>query len=179
MGGNVHKLMVEVEQVPETGTAPDPQVQAERDAARMQGLSEGIDVDESVEVLGDHYRVGEKVGLMPMMRFAHVAKQGTDSADMEGMDAMYQMLRDCIHPSDWDRFERDMTAKKADDHDLMTCVQQAMTIISARPTRQRSASSSGRSTTTPTSTDSSSEAAADPRAEGMVSVADLARASGA
>ncbi|MGI5171870.1 hypothetical protein ACQEU3_46765 [Spirillospora sp. CA-253888] len=178
MSSNVHKLMVEVEQVPETGTTTDPAAQAERDAAKMQGISEGVDTEGTIEVLGDRYRVGDKVGLMPMMQFAAAAKAGLDSSDMDGMAAMYQMLQDCIHEEDWPRFERDMVAKKADEQDFMYCVQRAMAIISARPTRQRSDSSSGRSQTTASSTGSSSEAA-DPRAEGMVSVADLARASGA
>ena len=50
----------------------------------------------TVEFLGEEFAIADKIGLMPLMRFAHAAKSGLDSADMEGMAAMYDMLRQCI-----------------------------------------------------------------------------------
>lgn len=49
-----------------------------------------------VEFMGKEFAVASKIGLMPLMRFAHAAKSGLDSADLEGMAAMYDMLRQCI-----------------------------------------------------------------------------------
>jgi hypothetical protein len=49
-----------------------------------------------VEFMGREFAIASKIGLMPLMRFAHAAKSGLDSADMEGMAAMYDMLRQCI-----------------------------------------------------------------------------------
>ena len=49
-----------------------------------------------VEFMGEEFAIANKIGLMPLMRFAHAAKSGLDSADMEGMAAMYDMLRQCI-----------------------------------------------------------------------------------
>lgn len=49
-----------------------------------------------VEFLGKEFAIASKIGLMPLMRFAHAAKSGLDSDDMEGMAAMYDMLRQCI-----------------------------------------------------------------------------------
>jgi hypothetical protein len=49
-----------------------------------------------VEFLGSEFAIADKIGLMPLMRFAHAAKSGLDSADLEGMAAMYDMLRQCI-----------------------------------------------------------------------------------
>lgn len=49
-----------------------------------------------VEFLGKEFAIASKIGLMPLMRFAHAAKSGLDSADLEGMAAMYDMLRQCI-----------------------------------------------------------------------------------
>lgn len=49
-----------------------------------------------VEFAGEEFVIADKIGLMPLMRFAHAAKSGLDSDDMEGMAAMYDMLRQCI-----------------------------------------------------------------------------------
>jgi len=49
-----------------------------------------------VEFMGKEFAIANKIGLMPLMRFAHAAKSGLDSDDMEGMAAMYDMLRQCI-----------------------------------------------------------------------------------
>jgi len=50
----------------------------------------------TVEFMGEEFAIADKIGLMPLMRFAHAAKSGLDSADLEGMAAMYDMLRQCI-----------------------------------------------------------------------------------
>lgn len=50
----------------------------------------------SVEFLGSKFAIADKIGLMPLMRFAHASKSGLDSSDMEGMAAMYDMIRQCI-----------------------------------------------------------------------------------
>ena len=42
------------------------------------------------------YYVADKFGLAPLMRFAHIAKQGVDSDDMEGLAAMYDLLGQCF-----------------------------------------------------------------------------------
>lgn len=149
---NVHQLpprMIEVEQV------IDPDQVAEEQARKMQGMSEGVVMDARVECMGGQYRISDRVGLMPLMRFAHSASQGVDSDDLEGLVAIYDMLRDCIAAEDWSRFERDMTAKKAEADDMMPVVQKTIEILSARPTRQRSDSSSGPQSISPISTDGS------------------------
>jgi hypothetical protein len=42
---------------------------------------------------------------MALMRFAHVAKSGTDSNEMDGLAAMYDLLEPPSHPDEWDRFQ--------------------------------------------------------------------------
>jgi hypothetical protein len=135
----------------------------------------------SVDFLGAEFAIADKVGLMPLLRFAHAAKSGLDSADLEGMAAMYDMLRQCIadeavyvrdgRPIDkpaevdesvtklggWAEFEAHATKAKADDEDLMGVVQRVMTLLSERPTSQPSDSSDGPQQIAPTSeADSSS-----------------------
>lgn len=140
----------------------------------------------SVEFLGAEFAIADKVGLMPLLRFAHAAKSGLDSADMDGMAALYDMLQQCIadepvlvrsdgqpvdSPADmdeegeakmlggWREFERHATQAKADDEDLIGVVQRVMTLLSERPTTQPSDSSGGQLSTAPTSGAASSSLA--------------------
>jgi hypothetical protein len=134
-----------------------PSDQAEADALELQGMSEGVVVTgETVECMGGRYLIGDKVGLMPLMRFASASKAGVDSSDMEGLSAMFDMLHDCIHPTDWDRFVREMTEKRAEGDDLMPVVGRVIEMLTARPTKRASGSSPGQSSTTGPSTAASS-----------------------
>lgn len=134
-----------------------PETDPEVEAREIQALSEGVTLVDRVEVLGGHYRIKDKVGLMPLMKFAHVSKK-VDEEDLEALVCIFNMMKSCIHPTDWERFETDMTEKDADMEDLMPVVAQTMELLAARPTRQSSGSSDGRSTTGPTSTPTSSSA---------------------
>jgi hypothetical protein len=90
------------------------------------------------------YRMAEKTGLMPLLKFAHVSSKGVDSADLEGMAALYDMIRDSIHEDEWDRFERDATEAKADDKEIFAVVQAVVEVLAQGRTRSRSDSRAGR-----------------------------------
>jgi hypothetical protein len=49
----------------------------------------------TVEFMGRNFRIAEKVGLMPMLKFSAHAEMRTD--DPGAMAAMYEMIRDCIY----------------------------------------------------------------------------------
>ncbi len=63
----------------------------------VQAQAEGASTAETVEFCGATFRVAPKVGLMPLLKFAHSASKGISDEDMDGMAAMYAMIRDCIH----------------------------------------------------------------------------------
>jgi hypothetical protein len=135
-----------------------------------------------IEVFGETFEIAERIGLMPMMRFAKAAKSGLDSSDMDGLAAMYDLLGQCIAEKDWPRFEAAADRARADGDELMGVVTRVFEVLSERPTRRPSDSSDGPSTIEPTSTgDSSSRVLA--RLEGrpdlqlMVMQAQEARAS--
>lgn len=137
-------------------------------------MSEGVVVDpERLEFLGESFRLGESVGLMPLMKFAHAANSGLDSDDMAGLAALYALVRDTVHPEDWDRFERLAIEKHAEGEELMEFVGKAIEAISARPTRRRSVSSAGASSTSPSSTGTSSVKPAPAGSEDLIPVSKL------
>lgn len=153
----------------------------------LQATAEGVAADDgTIEFLGERFRLAATIGLMPLMRFAHSAKTGMDSDDMEGMAALYEMIRDCIDTtadddgrSEWDRFEAHATASKAEAEDFMEFISSAIEKISARP-RQRRGNSSATSpaTSEKSRAASSSPGKVPPGAEGLVSVADVVRSTG-
>jgi hypothetical protein len=51
---------------------------------------------EMVEFMGRDFRVADKIGLMPLLKFSAFADVATN--DPRALGAMYAMLRDCIHP---------------------------------------------------------------------------------
>lgn len=133
----------------------------------VQAASEGELQDQvgTIEFLGKRFRLADNIGLMPLLMFANSAKSGMDSDDMDGMAAMYALIRDTVDqtrvqetddegklsfdsdgapvyagPSDWQRFERHCVEEKADGEDLMGFIKDAMGVISARPRKRRGTS---------------------------------------
>ena len=80
---------------------------------------------------------------MPLMRFAKVAKSGADSADMEALAVMLDLLEQCIAPQDWQRFQDCADKNRADGDELMAVVTSVMEALTERPTSRPSDSSGG------------------------------------
>ena len=142
--------------------------------AEEPAVAEGVvtppdDESATVEFLGEKFRVADKVGLMPLLKFASASSMSTD--DPRALAAVYEMLRDCIHPGtpgcgtcadckadretdcktydkgDWQAFENHATKTKADADELLDVITKVMVIISGRPTTQAAGSSAGRRAT--------------------------------
>ena len=52
--------------------------------------------DRTVEFMGKRFRIAEKIGLMPLLKFSAFADVNVQ--DPRALGALYAMLRDCIHP---------------------------------------------------------------------------------
>jgi hypothetical protein len=169
----------------------------------VQAIAEGAPVADdanTIEFMGRRFRLAESIGLMPLMAFAIAQKNGLDSDDLDGLAAMYALIRDTVDqtrvqsldadgqpafdsvgepiwdgPSDWQRFERHAVETKADGEDLMDFIGRAMGVISARPRKPRGGSSTSRPNTSPTSKASSSSPAIPAQALGLTAVADIGR----
>lgn len=149
---------------------------------QIQAAAEGVElVDDGrrFTFMGEQFRMADRIGLMPLMKFAMAAKNGLDSDDMEGLAALYTLIRDCVDttcpqrpvmedgqpkvdehgqpvtedagPSEWDRFEAHATTMKADGDDFMKVVQDVIEALTARPTQRPAGSSAGPSATSASS----------------------------
>jgi hypothetical protein len=180
------------------GTARrDEDAPTSRDA---QAAAEGIVLDpdgDYLEFYGEKFRLADKVGLAPMIRFGAAANRGLDSDDMEGLAAMYSLIRSVIHrppligddgrqqvdangkklrdETQWNRFLEIAEDELADGDDIMAFVNRAMEVMAARPTKPREISSGGSRATSASSRAASSSQAMHPDMAGLTPVADLGR----
>ena len=112
------------------------------DIKDIQSAGEGIVTDNKIEFMGEVFSVPDKISFMPMLLFAKAAKSGVDSADMDGLAAMYDMIHGCLEAEDGERFDQVALDNRASDQDLLDTVSQVMEIVSARPTEPPSGYSS-------------------------------------
>jgi hypothetical protein len=102
----------------------------------------------TVELAGKRFTVREQgVSLLALMKFAVIAKAGKTSDDMEGLAALYKLLRSCIADDEWEAFEDHANDVGADGDAIMRVVTDAVTAAAARPTQQPSPSPGGPSAT--------------------------------
>lgn len=165
----------------------------------VQSAVEGVvETDGKIEFMGAYFKMTDRIGLMPLLKFAHASSKGLDSTDMEGLAALYSMIHDCIDheqpmeervnpvtgkvemmpsgPSEWNRFEAHAIEMKAEADDLMSLVQRVIEAVAARPTRRPGDSSAGPQQTSVNSKASSSSRVSQAlEMGGMQSVGDLAR----
>jgi len=189
-----------------TGTAAVPYTdridsQGNDTTQTVQRQAEGVgepQAPDTIEFMGERFRVAENVGPMALAKFANAAKRGVDSDDMEGLASMYAVIRSVIHrpplfgddgkrlrddatgkplydEREWQRFEELAIDENADDEALMGAVQNAIEVISARPTQRRANSSGTSPTTSENSRASSSSPGTNPAADGMTHVGLLGR----
>lgn len=96
---------------------------------------------------GELFTVSEQVGIIPLAEFAKAAMSGLDTAEMEGLAALLDLLAEVVIDEDQARFLATAKKHRATADDMMPIVQSVIEVISGRPTPQPSDSSVGLSTT--------------------------------
>lgn len=120
----------------------------------------------TVELRGKRFRVREQgVSLLALMKFATLAKKqaakrqadptASGGDDMEGLSALYSLLRSCVADDEWEAFEDHANDVGAGSEDLMHVVKDAVSAAAGRPTQPPNGSPDGLSTTAPSSAGSS------------------------
>jgi hypothetical protein len=110
----------------------------------------GVEVDPDTFVFyGETFRTRGAIGLMPLVRFAYISRTGVGLDDMDGLAAVYEMVRDCLHPDDWDRFQETCAVKGADEDAVLGVVRVCIQAAAARPSLRPSDSQPGSPNTDP------------------------------
>jgi hypothetical protein len=84
---------------------------------------------------GKFFKVDTEQGLMPLMEWA-AANDSADPQNGPQLAALFYMLRDIVHPDDWDEFRAHSKAAKAKGQDFLKFQEAAAEVIAAVPTEQ-------------------------------------------
>jgi hypothetical protein len=95
---------------------------------------EGNDVAKAA-LNGELFRVDLETGLMPLMEWA-AANDSADPKNGPQLAALFYLLRDIVHPDDWDAFREHAKASKAKGDDFVAFQEAAAEAIAAVPTEQ-------------------------------------------
>lgn len=111
---------------------------------------------DTFDFYGETFHVIDTVpSALPLMQFAAAmsAADEDDSINMEALGAMYNMLRYCVDPGDWQRFEKLAMKRNAGIDEIFPITQAVWASVSGDPTNGPSASPNGpsRATTSPSS----------------------------
>jgi len=87
-----------------------------------------------VELLGEKFRLREKVGAMAMFKWSAASDMDTDNP--KALGAIYAMIKSVILKEDWYAFENHALDEDADAEELLDVVTKALEIIGGRPTKQ-------------------------------------------
>lgn len=123
--------------------------------AAVRDAAPDVEPDE-FRFYGETFTVADQVGAMPLLRFAAVAEGGTQAEELAGLAAMYELLRDCLAPGDWSRFQKVASDNKVEAEELMEICGAVYQAITGRPTRRPSVSAGGSSNTSASSREHSS-----------------------
>ena len=86
-----------------------------------------------VDFGGETFRTADEVAFMAELQFAHVAKAGIDAGDLDGLAAMYELLEQCLHAEDWQRFKKTALRTKASGDDLLAFVGEVGRALRGQP----------------------------------------------
>lgn len=111
---------------------------------------------------GETFTVADRVGAMPLLRFAAIADAGTQAEELAGLAAMHELLRDCLAPGDWSRFQKVAADQKVEADELMEVCGTIYAAVTGRPTQRPSVSAAGSSETSASSREPSFSAASSP-----------------
>lgn len=180
-------------------TAGRPYLVPDDTTHSVQTAAEGVVIDDGdyLTFCGEKFRLADRVGIMPMLAFGMASKQGLDSDDMEGLAALYSLIRSVIHrppqfdehgerkrdengkvlrdESEWHRFQALAEDELVEGEDLMEFVNQAMEVMSARPRKPREASSATSRPISGSSKAASSSQGTPPGADGLTPIHALVR----
>jgi hypothetical protein len=105
--------------------------------ARVPEEDRAVEVNDGTKapLNGKLFKVDTEQGLMPLMEWA-AANDSTDPQNGPQLAALFYLLRDIVHPDDWDEFRLHAKNSKAKGDDFVKFQEAAAEVIAAVPTEQ-------------------------------------------
>jgi hypothetical protein len=124
------------------------------------------------EFFGETFEAPERFNMRAFTRFAALAEQGIDDADMSAVAAVDRLITQSVKPEDLGRFDALCDKERPSVDELMEFIGTVISEVTDRPTERPSDSTDGPSTTaTSSAADSSSAVIHRLEQEGRASVA--------
>lgn len=113
-------------------------------AKRLVAEAENPPEPTTFEFEGHEFRIREgDPSAFPLMELADAAANGLDSGSMQGLAAMWRMLKSCLHPDDFPRFRQVAMDEDATTEDVLAIVKGVWEHLAGRPTKRPTGSPDG------------------------------------
>jgi hypothetical protein len=97
----------------------------------------------TVDFFGETFTLNPDVSEFALLEFAEAASSGQDGDTMEGLASMLRLTKECIEPSEVQRFSAVARKNRAKAADLLVVIQAAFGDATERPTGRPADSSDG------------------------------------
>lgn len=88
-------------------------------------------------IAGKWFRLSGSIGLMPLMEWAAAQEEtAVDVRNASQLLGFFRILRDLVHPDDWEAFRAWTRDNRCNDEDFIEFQNAAMEAIAARPTQE-------------------------------------------
>lgn len=92
-------------------------------------------------IAGKQFRLSpDGIGLMPLMEWAAAQDGELDIANNAVLVSFYRVLKDLVHPDDWQAFRVHTRDERCNDEDFLNFQNAAIEALAARPTAEPAAS---------------------------------------
>lgn len=100
-------------------------------------------MSKTIEFYDETFTLADEVSEIALMEFAEAASDGVDGDTMEGLAAMWRLVKECVAPADLKRFRTVARKNRAGSADLVQVIEATFTEVAERPTSRPSVSSDG------------------------------------
>lgn len=99
---------------------------------------ETVDGEEVKTELSEDFLLAQDVGIMPLMEWA--ASSDVDVSSVDGLRAVFYVLKDVVHEDEWAQFRKYARDNKVESVDLLNFANASLEALAGRPTEESSGS---------------------------------------
>lgn len=99
---------------------------------------EEVDGEKVKTELSEDFQLAQDVGIMPLMEWA--ASSDVDVSSVDGLRAVFYVLKDVVHEDEWAQFRKYARDNKVESVDLLNFANASLEALAGRPTEESSGS---------------------------------------
>ena len=99
---------------------------------------EEVDGEKVETEVSEEFLLAQDVGIMPLMEWA--ASSDVDVSSVDGLRAVFYVLKDVVHEYEWAQFRKYARDNKVESMDLLNFANASLEALAGRPTEESSGS---------------------------------------